>query len=374
MKKIIIAFTLSVALLLTSCLAIVQDQTSESSVSESFDITDAEISQSDESLNESADSGTTETSDFSEESEETSKENATEESDTAESDTSANDSSENMEEVSDTDVSDDPEYEGLDYSSIPPYEDMPFISINDNLPVFSAEELEVDPFEKYSSLDLLGRCGVAIACCGTELMPTEERGSISSVTPSGWIQKKYSFINGQYLYNRCHLIGWQLTGENANNKNLITGTRYLNSESMLPFENMIADYIKETNNHVIYRVTPIFIEDELVCRGVQLEAYSIEDDGEGICFNVYCYNVQPGVVIDYATGESYAAEYEESDEVSENEELEGTYILNISSKKIHLPDCSSVSKMSETNKKEYTGYLSDLIEEGYSLCGNCLDK
>ena len=166
--------------------------------------------------------------------------------------------------------------------------------------------MQSNVFEHYSDLDSLGRCGVAYSCVGTELMPTEKRGSIGNVKPSGWHSVKYDFIDGKYLYNRCHLIGYQLTAENANRKNLITGTRYLNVEGMLPFENMVADYIKETKNHVLYRVTPIFDGNDLVCRGVKMEAKSIEDNGDGICFNVFVYNIQPGVHIDYASGDSYA--------------------------------------------------------------------
>lgn len=162
-------------------------------------------------------------------------------------------------------------------------------------------------FESYSELDRLGRCGVAFACIGVELMPTEDRESISSVTPSGWINTEY---DGQYLYNRCHLIGFQLTGENANERNLITGTRYMNIDGMLPFENIVADYIQDTNNHVLYRVTPDFQADELVARGVQIEAFSVEDQGDGICFNVYIYNIQPGIEIDYKTGASTEIDYD----------------------------------------------------------------
>ena len=151
----------------------------------------------------------------------------------------------------------------------------------------------------------MGRCGEAFACIGEEIMPTEERGVIGQIKPSGWQMAKYDIVDGKYLYNRCHLIGYQLSGENANERNLITGTRYMNIEGMLPFENMVADYIKETGNHVLYRVTPIFKDNELVARGVQMEARSMEDDGEGICFHVYVYNVQPGITIDYATGKSW---------------------------------------------------------------------
>lgn len=190
-------------------------------------------------------------------------------------------------------------------SEISEYSGEAFAVVNDNMPVFSSEELTTEAYESYSSLDSLGRCGVAIASCGRELMPTSERGDISYVYPSGWEQEYYEFIDGSYLYNRCHLLGWQLTGEDANERNLITGTRYMNTEGMLPFENMIADYIKETDNHVAYRVTPIFDGYNLVASGVQLEGYSVEDNGEGICFNVYCYNVQPDISIDYSTGESF---------------------------------------------------------------------
>lgn len=190
------------------------------------------------------------------------------------------------------------------------YQGEPYISLNGGEPQFSEEEKaqKIKAFESYSEKDSLGRCGAAEALCGKELMPTGERGKIGQIKPSGWHTVKYDFINGKYLYNRCHLIGWQLTGQNANAKNLITGTRYLNTEGMLPFENMIADYIKETGNHVLYRVTPDFRDDELLARGVQLEAFSLEDGGDGICFNVYVYNVQPGVIIDYSTGDSHAEE------------------------------------------------------------------
>lgn len=188
---------------------------------------------------------------------------------------------------------------------IPQYDDQPYVIVNDNVPEFNQSDYTTDPFETYSELDDLGRCGVAFANICIDIMPTEERGEIGMIKPSGWHTVKYDVVDGKYLYNRCHLIGYQLAGENANPKNLITGTRYLNVEGMLPFENEVADYVKESNNHVLYRVTPIFESDNLVASGVQMEAYSVEDNGEGICFNVFCYNVQPGIVIDYATGESY---------------------------------------------------------------------
>ena len=197
-------------------------------------------------------------------------------------------------------------------------------------------------------------------------MPTEKRGSISSVKPSGWINKPYDWVDGQYLYNRCHLIGFQLTGENANEENLITGTRYLNVEGMLPFENMVADYIKETGNHVMYRVTPIYTGNNLVADGVLMEAVSVEDQGEGIQFCIYAYNVQPGVVIDYATGDNWAADAPQA-----QEEEAATYILNVSSGKFHLPGCSGAEKISPKNRREFHGTRQELIDQGYSPCGIC---
>ena len=196
----------------------------------------------------------------------------------------------------------------VDLSSIPAFSGAAYIAINDNIPGFSLADITTASFETYSSLDSLGRCGVAYSNIGTDLMPTEERGAIGQVKPSGWHTVKYDCVNGKYLYNRCHLIGYQLTAENANTKNLITGTRYLNMEGMLPFENMVADYIKETGNHVLYRVTPIFEGENLVASGVQMEAMSVEDNGDGILFNVYCYNAQPGVGIDYSSGDSWLEE------------------------------------------------------------------
>ena len=190
-------------------------------------------------------------------------------------------------------------------AEVPAFSGEPYVVIGDNVPLFDQEDLTTASYEYYSELDSLGRCGYTMACIGQDLMPTEDRESISQVKPTGWKQKQYDFVDGKSLYNRCHLIGFQLTGENANERNLITGTRYMNVDGMLPFENMVADYIKETGNHVLYRVTPIFEGDELVARGVQMEAFSVEDGGEGICFHVYVYNNQPGVTIDYATGQSW---------------------------------------------------------------------
>lgn len=192
-------------------------------------------------------------------------------------------------------------------TDIPEYTGEPYVVLQDNWPDFNAEDLTTEAFETYSDLDGLGRCGVAYANICLDIMPTEPRGEIGQVKPTGWHTVKYDFVDGKYLYNRCHLIGYQLAGENANRQNLITGTRYLNVTGMLPFENMVDDYVEETGNHVLYRVTPVFNGENLVASGVQMEAFSVEDEGEGVCFNVFVYNVQPGVVIDYATGESRAA-------------------------------------------------------------------
>ena len=189
-------------------------------------------------------------------------------------------------------------------ADIPAFYGQPYVVLHDNKPDFSESDFSESSFERYSPLDSLGRCGAAFANIGRDIMPTEKRGAIGQVKPSGWQVAKYDSVDGKYLYNRCHLIGFQLTGENANEQNLITGTRFLNMEGMLPFENMVADYIQETQHHVLYRVTPDFRDNELVARGVQIEAYSIEDYGEGICFNIYAYNIQPGIQINYATGES----------------------------------------------------------------------
>lgn len=191
---------------------------------------------------------------------------------------------------------------------IPAYSGEPWVELYGNTPGFTDDEKTTEVFEIYSPLDLLGRCGTAYANICTELMPTEPRDEIGSVKPSGWQMATYDFVDGRYLYNRCHLIGFQLAGENANELNLITGTRCLNIEGMLPFENQVAGYVEETGNHVLYRVTPVYQGGNLVAQGVQMEAWSVEDGGEGVCFNVYAYNVQPGVEIDYATGDNWAEE------------------------------------------------------------------
>ena len=247
------------------------------------------------------------------------------------------------------------------------YRGEPYAIVENNVPRFSAEDKQATTaFETYAPLDDLGRCGVACANLGTELMPEDERDSIGSVTPSGWHNRQYDFVSGGWVYNRSHLIGFQLAGENANERNLITGTRYMNVEGMLPFENMVADYIKETDHHVLYRVTPIFKGDNLLCEGVTMEAWSVEDGGEGICFYVFCYNVQDGVVFDYATGENRAA-----DELPDEEITVITFILNTKSKKFHLLTCRYVSTIAAENYDESGDTRDNLIADGYSPCGTC---
>ncbi|MBP3312165.1 MAG: DNA/RNA non-specific endonuclease [Butyricicoccus sp.] len=255
----------------------------------------------------------------------------------------------------------------LSLDDIPAYSGDPYVVLNDNQPDFDEDDLTTNSFEQYSDLDALNRCGVAYANVGQDIMPTEKRGSISSVKPTGWVTAKYDNVDGKYLYNRCHLIGYQLTGENANEKNLITGTRYMNVEGMLPFENMVADYVKETDNHVLYRVTPVFEGDNLVASGVQMEALSVEDKGEGVCFNVYAYNNQPGITIDYATGESWL----EDGTSAAGKDDSATYILNTSSRKFHNPDCGNVASIKDANKQTYNGSRDDLVAQGYSPCGQC---
>ncbi len=257
-------------------------------------------------------------------------------------------------------------------SEIPEFSEEPYVILNDNMPNFDEDDLTTNAFETYSALDDLGRCGVAYANICEELMPTEKRGNISSVYPSGWEQNQYDFVDGKSLYNRCHLIGWQLAGEDANEKNLITGTRYMNTKGMLPFEDEVDDYVEETGNHVLYRVTPIYDGDNLVASGVQMEALSVEDKGEGVCFNIYCYNNEPGVTIDYATGENWLSTDGDAEQVSSQSKPKVTkYVLNIKSHKFHDPDCGSVSTISEQNKKVTKETRQQLIDRGYEPCGVC---
>jgi len=245
--------------------------------------------------------------------------------------------------------------------TLPDFSDSPYVPLENNEPRFEESEKTAVSYEFYSDLDSLGRCGEAKASIGRDLMPTEKRGEIGQVKPTGWQIAKYDEVDGKYLYNRCHLIGFQLSGENANKKNLITGTRYLNVQGMLPFENMVADYVKETGNHVLYRVIPIFHGDNLVASGVTMEAESVEDRGEGICFYVYCYNVQPGITIDYRTG----------DNRRENTAGAEEYVLNTKSGKFHLPECQSVTDISAKNKKTYRGDRANLLAQGYEPCARC---
>lgn len=283
---------------------------------------------------------------------------------------------------------------------IPDYSGSVYAVMNDNIPFFTKENLPTTSFEYYSQLDELGRCGTACANVGRDLMPVEERGDISQIKPSGWQSVTYENVEGGYLYNRCHLIGYQLSGEDANEKNLITGTRYLNVQGMLPFENLIADYVKETGNHVLYRAAPVYDGEDLLAYGVLLEGWSVEDGGDGVCFNVFVYNVQPEIVIDYADGDSRLEE--SAPAVAEEETMEarntgadaqnspepedgnpqpaddpepvpaGTdYILNTNTGKFHDPDCGSVRQMAEKNKQVYTGSRDEVIGMGYVPCKKC---
>ncbi len=299
---------------------------------------------------------------------------------------------------------------GLD--EIPEYSGRAYVEINGGEPFFTEDEITTEAFESYAPLDALGRCGVAFACIGIELMPTEERDDISSVTPSGWEyngisnNNEYDFVENGYVYNRCHLIGFQLAGENANERNLITGTRYLNIEGMLPFENEVADYVETYERHVMYRVTPIYAGLDFVAQGVLMEAYSVEDDGRGVCFCIFAYNVQPGVTIDYFTGAN-AANGEELPEIDtegddklnggeggENDTGDGSaneggtdgdgteggsdvnpeeadYVLNINSKKYHLPGKSCAESIKEENREYFIGTKEEIEAKGYIACKIC---
>ncbi len=303
----------------------------------------------------------------------------------------------------------------LDAASIPVYTGEASVVLNDNVPYFTDTEYTTEAFESYSDLDSLGRCGVAYANVCEEIMPTEERGAIGMIKPSGWHTIKYDCVDGKYLYNRCHLIGYQLSGENANEKNLITGTRYLNVTGMLPYEDQVADYVHDTKNHVLYRVTPVFTGDNLVADGVEIEAASVEDKGASLQFHVFCYNVQPGVEIDYATGDSHLAEdaavqksgnskaasgnsetasdkttaavsgtgsqdktgsivaagTADTDTTSTEAKKETTYVLNKNTHKFHYPSCSSADDIKPKNRKEYTGTREEVIKMGYDPCKRC---
>ena len=257
----------------------------------------------------------------------------------------------------------DEEYQQL-MSMVPSYSGTPCAEINENKPFFADYEIIEGSFEYYADLDELGRCDVAMASVGKDLMPTEERGSISSITPTGWMNESYDVVSGGYIYNRCHLIGFQLTGENANARNLITGTRYLNIEGMLPFENMIDAYIEQTGNNVIYRSTPVFTGNNLLADGVLLEAYSVEDQGSGISFCVYCYNVQPEITIDYSTGENFlSGEAQKENPLPEVAVKKGIY-RTPSGKRYHAdPECGG--------KNSYEVSLEDALKAGLTPCNKC---
>ena len=249
---------------------------------------------------------------------------------------------------------------------VPAYSGEPFVVLEGNMPRFQSEEYVTKSYETYGDLDALNRCTYTMACIGRDLMPTEERENIGMIRPTGWVTAKYDFVDGKYLYNRCHLIGFQLTGENANERNLITGTRYMNVDGMLPFENMVADYIKETGNHVLYRVIPIFEGDNQVASGVTMEAWSVEDNGEGICFYVYAYNVQPGVEIDYTTGESRLAE----PVVGEGEDVK-TYVVNTGSGKFHDGTCPQAISIKPENKESFETTRSQMLAWSFVPAGCC---
>lgn len=264
-----------------------------------------------------------------------------------------------------------PQPESIPLESIPDYAGLPYVELTDGVPEFTEEMLTeaARSYERYHSLDLLGRPQEACASVGPDLMPEEKRESIGMIKPAGFHTVRYDdLIEDKYLYNRCHIIGWQLTGENANPQNLITGTRYMNVEGMLPFENRIASYIRSTGNHVLYRVTPVYSEEELLCRGMRLEACSVEDGGEGLQFHVFVYNVQPGIEIDYATGDSWRA----PEAAKPNQEITDiSYILNRNSFKFHLPSCESVSDMAEKNKIYSDADRDTVIAQGYVPCKGC---
>ena len=311
-------------------------------------------------------------------------------------------------------------------ADIPAYTGALCIDINHGMPGFTAQDEARGTFMQFSDLDFEGRCGTAFARIGPDTVSNEKRGDISQVHPSGWVQRKYSFVDDGMLYNRSHLIAHQLCGENANEKNLITGTRTFNAVGMLYYEELVGDYVRSTGNHVLYRVTPLFAANDLVARGVQMEAKSIEDNGEAVQFNVFVYNVEPGVAIDYVTGESWessetpqvtskgnatittaaAARADKAAGSANGSKADGRsdsgigagssgsnagdgdgagsnsasnqgvseqqdYILNVKNKKFHKPDCSAASDISSANKQDFTGTRDQLIAKGYSPCGIC---
>ncbi len=262
--------------------------------------------------------------------------------------------------------------ESISLDQIPAYSGSPYVAINNNVPFFDANEKTTDGFQHYFDLDDLGRVTLAYGSLGPEFLPQDKRGDISSIHPTGWVQNDYDFItDGGKLYNRCHLIAWSLSGQNDNPKNLMTGTRYFNIKGMTPFENMVRDYIKETGNHVMYRVTPMFQGDDLVARGALMEGYSVEDEGEGIEFCVFAYNVQPGVAIDYATGNNQADGTQKDGSNSLSQQPAVTYVLNTKTGKYHLPECSSVESINPENREEVTMSKDQVEASGYTPCKRC---
>ena len=264
----------------------------------------------------------------------------------------------------------------FDPGAIPAYSGKAAVNMNGGVPFFSSDDLARGQFETYSPLDSLGRCGTAFALIGPETMPDEKRGSIGMIKPSGWQTSKYDWIDGKYLFNRCHLIAYALAGENDNPLNLITGTRSMNTQGMLPYEERTMEYIRDTGNHVLYRVTPYYNGDDLVASGVLMEAESVEDSGAGVKFCEWCYNVEPGVAIDYATGKNWAEpagepRNESGAATEQSEPKTVTYILNTNTYRFHYPDCPSVESMKEKNKQAFEGTREEAIAQGYKPCGRC---
>ena len=251
----------------------------------------------------------------------------------------------------------EPPRQAVSLDALPEFSGDPFVEVNGNEPSFSEAERELPAFEAYAPLDGLGRCGTAFALIGPETMPTEERGSIGSVKPSGWHLVKYDIVDGSYLYNRCHLIAYRLAGENANERNLVTGTRFMNVRGMVPLEDRVASYVDRTGNHVLYRATPVFEGDDLVARGVHIEAESVEDGGAGISFNVFAYNVS------WLDG---SLELQDGFDASRYD-----YVLNVRSKRFHKPDCPSVEDMKAGNREGFDGTREEAEALGYVPCGRC---
>lgn len=284
--------------------------------------------------------------------------------------------------------------QSLDLKKIPAYDGAPYTEINDNKPTFTKRQLTTKEFKKYGDLDNQGRCTTAYANVSPKTLPNKRRGSIGMIKPTGWHTVRYDeIVDGKYLYNRCHLVAHELAGEDANEKNLITGTRYMNVQGMLPFENRVADYVKSTGNHVLYRVKPIFDGKDPLAKGVHMEAESVEDKGAGISFNIYCYNVQPGVHIDYHTGESYAKSGESKAGKTQTRGQKGygaarkhtssskqetgarqEFVINQNTKKFHYADCPSARRILSKNRTTVKTTAEALIKQGYSPCQNCHPK